>query len=85
MANSSRPLVTLTGIVREQRIKRGTASEHTGVVLLTDSGEEHPLVRLGGNPFNDPSTRALIGKVVEVEGHLIGSEVRYRAARVKKP
>jgi hypothetical protein len=84
MEGSNRQLVKLRGMVRKKRVKRGTGSEHIGVVLTTEEGERLTLVRLGGNPFHDASTRALVGKEVVVEGYLIGNEMRYTAVRVEK-
>ena len=71
-------------LIREKLVERGTGSEHTGVVLITDEGKELTLVRLGGNPFRDEATRALIGKVIEAEGYLIGDEVRYTSVKAEK-
>jgi hypothetical protein len=62
-------------------VRKGTASEHTGVVLETPDGERFVLVRLGGNPFDDAETRQLVGHQIEVEGYGVGHELRYASAR----
>lgn len=61
-------------------VRKGTGSEHQGVVLETPAGERLVRVRVGGNPFDDPQTRALDGRTLEVEGYRVGSELRYVAA-----
>ena len=63
------------------KVRGGTASEHTGVVLETSDGERLLLVRLGGNPFEDTATKELHGRTIEVEGYRIGNELRYTSVR----
>ncbi len=63
-------------------LRTGTGSAHTGVVLVTEEGQRMILVRLGGNPFDDEETRALVGHVVEVAGYRVGSELRYLESKV---
>ncbi|HOB98762.1 MAG TPA: hypothetical protein PKM43_08460 [Verrucomicrobiota bacterium] len=70
------------GRARLETVRRGTGSEHVGVVLETPDGQRFNLVRLGGNPFDDAETRELSGHTVEVEGYRVGSDLRYTVARV---
>jgi hypothetical protein len=70
----------LAGRAVEELVQRGTASEHAAVVLRTEDGERVVLQRIGGNPFDDEETRALIGRDVRVEGFRIGRIFRYRKA-----
>jgi hypothetical protein len=56
---------------------RGTASEHTGVILETNSGENLRLQRVGGNPFADAVTKGLVGHVVRVRGVRLGDIFRF--------
>jgi hypothetical protein len=76
-----RKLIRVQGHARLETVRKGTGSEHDGVVLETPDGERLILVRLRGNPFDDPQTRALCGRTIEVEGYRVGSELRYVAAR----
>lgn len=76
-----RQVVRLQGHVTSEPVRKGTGSEHVGVVLETAGGERLLLVRLGGNPFDDSDTRELVGREVEVEGYRIGRELRYIEAR----
>ena len=76
-----RELVRKAGHATLERVRRGTGSEHDGVMLTTDDGERLLLVRLGGNPFADPDTLRLAGKRIEAEGYVVGSELRYQSAR----
>jgi len=78
---SERKLERIRGRAALRTVRKGTASEHEGVVLETSGGEQLVLVRVGGNPFADPETRRLAGRSVEVEGYRLGSELRYVAAR----
>jgi len=57
-----------------------------GVTLKDSNGKKSVLVRIGGNPFNDPETRKLRGRNVEVEGYRVGNQVRYVSAReIRRP
>jgi hypothetical protein len=67
----------LEGRVIAKTVLRGTASEHTGVVLETPAGEHLRLQRVGGNPFADPVTRGLVGRVVSVKGVRLGDIFRF--------
>jgi hypothetical protein len=75
--SSERKLERFRGRAQVQTVRRGTGSEHVGVVLETTGGERLNLVRLGGNPFTDPATDKLSGSTIEVEGYRIGTELRY--------
>jgi hypothetical protein len=70
-------LETIAGSVQEQTVLKGTASEHTGVVLRTDDGRQFTLQRIGGNPFSDDHTRSLAGRSVTLSGYSLGSLFRY--------
>jgi hypothetical protein len=73
--------VRIRGQAHLETVRRGTGSEHSGVVLVTSNGERWILVRIGGNPFDDPETRKLSGHTIEVEGYCVGAELRYVAVR----
>ncbi len=76
--SSPEPALTrLGGVVRLGARRRGTASEHVGAVLHTEAGEAVPLVRIDANPFDDPDTRALDGRRVQLEGYRVGAEFRF--------
>ena len=75
--------VTVRGTVTAERVKRGTGSEHMGVVLRTARGESYLLQRIGGNPFDDPPTRELIGHRVVVAGFPIDGVFRYLSATIE--
>lgn len=78
---SDRKLTRIRGQAHLETVRRGTGGEHTGVVLETPKGERWILVRIGGNPFDDPETRKLSGRIIEVEGYCVGAELRYIAVR----
>ena len=78
---STRKLECFRGHAQLETVRRGTASEHLGVVLTTSDGERLNLVRLGGNPFDDSETRAWSGRALEVEGYRVGSDLRYVTVR----
>jgi hypothetical protein len=67
----------IQGRVTAKQVLRGTASEHTGVVLETKSGEHLRLQRVGGNPFADDITHQMIGRHVRVTGVRLGNIFRY--------
>lgn len=83
MSASKKPSV-VRGEVVHARVRRGTASEHTAVVLKTDDGEELILQRLGANPFSDPESDKLAGQRVAVEGYRVGRVFRYTSALPEK-
>lgn len=70
-------LEEIQGRVVAKNVLSGTASEHTGVVLVTNAGENLRLQRVGGNPFADPVTRSLVGQVVRVKGVRLGDIFRF--------
>lgn len=71
----------MRGTVKAALLRKGTGSEHEAVVLETDDGSRLALVRLGANPFEDPETRRLVGRKVEVVGYRLGADFRYVEAR----
>lgn len=73
----------IAGTVHSQNVLGGTASEHEGVVLTTESGERLRLQRIGGNPFSDPVTRQLVGQKVSLKGYRLGQIFRYVADTVR--
>ncbi|HEY4953623.1 MAG TPA: hypothetical protein VII02_01930 [Gemmatimonadaceae bacterium] len=77
MKKEQRQLERVTGRAENQLVRRGTASEHEAVVLLTSAGERMILQRIGGNPFDDAETRRLVGHEVEVEGYRVGDIFRF--------
>jgi hypothetical protein len=76
-----RKLERVKGLATLATVRRGTGSEHTGVMLDTSEGERLILVRLGANPFEDLETRELVGSTLEVEGYRVGNELRYVSTR----
>ena len=62
------------GTVRRKLLRRGSKSEHEGLVLVTDSGE-YKLRRVGGNPFRDEALEALEGHAIRCSGKLDGNEL----------
>jgi hypothetical protein len=69
------------------RVTRGpfggvSKSAHTAVYLETDSGEKYKLVRVGGNPFNDPALNKLVGKKVQATGQV--NDYQFLAKEVKE-
>lgn len=76
-----RKLERVRGHTTLASVRRGTGSEHTGVVLDTSEGERLILIRLGANPFEDQETLKLGGRAIEVEGYRVGSELRYISVR----
>ena len=81
VGQDQKDLERLRGAVSEERVRRGTASEHHAVVLHTEDGEDLILQRIGGNPFDDADARTLIGRTIVVEGHRLGRLFRYLSAR----
>ena len=77
---SQRKPERLTGTVRRELVRKGTASEHDGVVLHTEDGQQLLLQRIGANAFDDSETRKLIGRAVSVEGFRLGDIFRYLKA-----
>jgi hypothetical protein len=79
--SSSRQLVRVRGHVAAKRVRLGTAGEHDALVLTTPAGQQWTLIELGGNPFEPPRGAAPPGAEVEVEGFVVGSELRFRNLR----
>lgn len=70
--NPLKGMHSFEGVVAEKIVNAGTKSEHTAVVLVTDSGE-YKLRQQGGNPFVDPELQKLVGKRLSLEGTLLNS------------
>ena len=62
----------IVGVVTKADISPGSKSEHRGVVLYTQSGEEFVLRRLGGNAFKDETLEALVGTTISGKGMVSG-------------
>lgn len=77
--SADRNLERVKGRVSLATVRRGTASEHMGVVLDTAEGDRLILIRLGSNPFEIEESRNLAGRELEVEGYRVGKELRYTA------
>ncbi|TAD85062.1 MAG: hypothetical protein EAY75_11965 [Bacteroidetes bacterium] len=60
--------VEITGLVIEKTFGEGSKSQHLGIFLETIAGDSLKLRRMGGNPFNDPELKKLLGKTVVVCG-----------------
>jgi hypothetical protein len=76
-----RKIERVTGRASVATVRRGTGSEHSGVVLETPEGERLILVRLGANPFEEQESRKFAGHILEVEGYRVGNEIRYVSIR----
>jgi len=74
----------VAGYVETRPVLGGTASEHEGVILTTDSGERLRLQRIGGNPFSDPVTMRLIGHKVSLTGYRLGRVFRYIPDKIRE-
>jgi hypothetical protein len=61
-------MIEVVGLAREQLFHKGSKSQHYGVVLELEDGSWYELRRIGGHPFSDPETKALIGKRIKVTG-----------------
>ena len=72
----------LTGRVVQSLVRPGSAGEHDAVVLQLAEGPEIILQRRGGNPFDDPDTKRLVGHTVRVTGFRIGEVFRFIDAEV---
>jgi hypothetical protein len=62
----------ITGTVLRAEIAPGSKSEHVGVVLRTDAGDEYVLRRAGGNAFSDEVLEGLVGKTISGSGLVAG-------------
>jgi hypothetical protein len=59
----------LKGKVVMKKFAVGSKSEHDAVYIETDKGD-FVLRQVGGNPFNDPELKKLVGKKIKAEGSL---------------
>lgn len=77
----NRKVVRIRGHVARETVRRGTGSEHEGLVLTTSDGRRFVLVELGRNPFEVGAAGEVAGGDVEVEGFVLDGELRYRSLR----
>lgn len=77
-----RPMISLEGIAELHPIRSGTASAHEGMVLAMDDGTRLILVRLGGHPFHDEETRALVGRRIKAHEYEVNGELRYASVEI---
>ena len=77
-----RKMQRLTGRARLELVRVGTAGEHKAVVLHVRGGKRVVLQRRGGNPFNDPKTRRLVGHKVRVTGFRLRTVFRFVEAEI---
>jgi hypothetical protein len=61
----------MTGRVVKGPFGGVSKSAHEAIYLETESGEKLKLVRVGGNPFNDPELNKLVGKIVQAKGKVV--------------
>jgi len=78
---AQRKLVKVRGRTSLETVRRGTGSQHESLVLMTDKGERFLLKALGKNPFEIDRTGPKPGEDVEVEGYVVGKELRYKTLR----
>lgn len=64
--------MNVRGKVVRRRFGAGSKSDHSGVYLETDKGPAYLLRRRDGNPFEDPTLDALVGKSIEGSGTVQG-------------
>ena len=62
----------LKGTVARARIAPGSKSDHVGVILRADDGNEYVLRRSGGNAFRDEELEKLVGKAITGTGLTTG-------------
>jgi hypothetical protein len=62
----------ISGTVARTRIAPGSKSDHVGVVLRTDDGEEYVLRRTGGNAFHDEELEKLVDTSITATGLVAG-------------
>ena len=62
----------ITGIVIRARIAPKSKSDHVGVVLRADDGEEYVLRRVGGNAFRDEELEKIVGETITGTGLVAG-------------
>jgi len=73
--------VRVRGRIASAVVRRGTASEHDSWILESEQHGHLVLKRLGGNPYEKGPPPAAPGCDVEVEGYLLGRELRYTSLR----
>lgn len=61
----------LTGRLMRRMLAQGSKSEHLGMVLVDDQGQQHVLRRVGGHPFRDPALEALEGQRLRLSGRAV--------------
>jgi len=59
---------TFIGVLRRQRVNKGSKSEHEAVVLDTGNGTPMKVQVATANPFSNPALEALVGQRVRIEG-----------------
>lgn len=64
---------TVTGVVRRMDRLQGTKSAHSGVVLVSDDGDEVPLFYPGDNPFENTRLDPFVGQSCRVTGSWRGT------------
>lgn len=69
----TRKELTLTGIVNQQLLCKGTKSEHTGYVLIADNGQKYRIRYVEENSFELKHTSMFLNKRVEIIGFLLDS------------
>ena len=72
----------LSGKVISEQVAAGSKSARDAVILSTPE-ERLILRRIGGHPFADEQTEALLGKTITVEGERRGQYFFYRAAVIE--
>jgi hypothetical protein len=63
----------ISGVVTRTRIAPGSKSDHVGVVLRTEKGEEYALRRMGGNAFHDEQLEKLVDTTITATGVIAGN------------
>jgi hypothetical protein len=63
----------ITGKVMRTRLSPGSKSDHVGLVLRTQNGEEYVLRRMGGNAFRDETLEGLVDSVITGTGVVAGA------------
>ena len=64
----------LSGLVIRTRIAPGSKSDHVGVALRTDNGDQNVLRRSGGNAFHDEVLEGAVGKKISGRGFVSGRD-----------
>lgn len=74
----------ISGTVTRTRIAPGSKSDHVGVVLRTEGGEEYVLRRTGGNAFHDEELEKLVDTTITATGLVAGNTFIIKDWRGKK-